>query len=273
MRAARRFRHAWRLVAAVAAVALACLGVLGVPRPHRRPDRIPVHLRLGRHAVRGRLQHRARALRRLRRAVVSGQARLGRRHRQRRIVSGGYGNATEQDVFCAHTNCVITEVYDQSGRGNNLTIEGAGGAAGRTSAPTPPRCRSRSAATRSTASTSTGRPATGTTAPPRSRSTASPRACTWSPAAPTSTPAAASTSATPRPTPATTGRPHGRGQPDHLLRVLAVLGKRSLGRGRHGERPVRERERQQPERHKQQQRLRDRGAEEQRADVLRAQGR
>src|SRR6201986_4270485 len=39
--------------------------------------------------------------------------------------AGGYGNATEQDVFCAHTNCVITELYDQSGRGNNLTIEGA----------------------------------------------------------------------------------------------------------------------------------------------------
>ena len=60
---------------------------------------------------------------------------------------------------------------------------------------------------------------------------------------------------------------------DHLLRVLAVHGKRPLGRGRHGERPVRGRERQQPERHKQQQRLRHRGAEEQRADVLRAQRR
>src|SRR5580700_3963547 len=46
------------------------------------------------------------------------------------LSAGGYGNATEQDVFCAHTNCVITELYDQSGRGNNLTIEGAGGAAG-----------------------------------------------------------------------------------------------------------------------------------------------
>jgi hypothetical protein len=46
------------------------------------------------------------------------------------LSAGGYGNATEQDVFCAHTSCVITELYDQSGKGNNLTIEGPGGAAG-----------------------------------------------------------------------------------------------------------------------------------------------
>ncbi|MGH3495716.1 MAG: arabinofuranosidase catalytic domain-containing protein, partial [Sciscionella sp.] len=46
------------------------------------------------------------------------------------LSAGGYANATEQDVFCAHTTCVITELYDQSPEGNNLTIEGAGGAAG-----------------------------------------------------------------------------------------------------------------------------------------------
>ena len=58
------------------------------------------------------------------------------------LAAGGYANATEQDTFCAHTACVITELFDQSAEGNNLTIEGAGGA-GRapTSAPTPPRCR------------------------------------------------------------------------------------------------------------------------------------
>ena len=43
---------------------------------------------------------------------------------------GGYANATGQDGFCAHTVCVVTELYDQSPEGNNLTIEGAGGAAG-----------------------------------------------------------------------------------------------------------------------------------------------
>jgi hypothetical protein len=46
------------------------------------------------------------------------------------LSTGGYGNATEQDVFCAHTACTITEIYDQSPEGNNLTIEGSGGAAG-----------------------------------------------------------------------------------------------------------------------------------------------
>ncbi len=46
------------------------------------------------------------------------------------LQAGGYANATQQDVFCAHTACVVTELYDQSPEGNNLTIEGAGGAAG-----------------------------------------------------------------------------------------------------------------------------------------------
>src|SRR5580700_9287113 len=46
------------------------------------------------------------------------------------LSAGGYGNATEQDVFCAHTVCIITEIYGQSPEGNNLTIEGSGGAAG-----------------------------------------------------------------------------------------------------------------------------------------------
>jgi hypothetical protein len=46
------------------------------------------------------------------------------------LATGGYANATEQDTFCARTNCVITEIYDQSPQHNNLTIEGPGGAAG-----------------------------------------------------------------------------------------------------------------------------------------------
>ncbi|HEX3487964.1 MAG TPA: arabinofuranosidase catalytic domain-containing protein [Streptosporangiaceae bacterium] len=46
------------------------------------------------------------------------------------LSAGGYANATDQDTFCARTTCVITELFDQSPEGNNLTIEGAGGAAG-----------------------------------------------------------------------------------------------------------------------------------------------
>jgi hypothetical protein len=43
---------------------------------------------------------------------------------------GGAANAAAQDSFCSGTTCVITIVYDQSGRGNNLTQAPGGGAAG-----------------------------------------------------------------------------------------------------------------------------------------------
>ena len=46
------------------------------------------------------------------------------------LSAGGYANAAAQDSFCAGTSCVITIVYDQSGKGNNLTQAPAGGAAG-----------------------------------------------------------------------------------------------------------------------------------------------
>ena len=44
--------------------------------------------------------------------------------------TGGYANAVAQDTFCAHTNCVITTIYDQSPQHNDLTIEGPGAAGG-----------------------------------------------------------------------------------------------------------------------------------------------
>jgi len=43
------------------------------------------------------------------------------------LTAGGIADAAAQDAFCAETTCIITEIYDQSGHGNNLTIEGAGG--------------------------------------------------------------------------------------------------------------------------------------------------
>jgi hypothetical protein len=46
------------------------------------------------------------------------------------LSAGGVANAAAQDSFCANTTCVITIIYDQSGRGNNLTQAPAGGAAG-----------------------------------------------------------------------------------------------------------------------------------------------
>jgi hypothetical protein len=46
------------------------------------------------------------------------------------LSAGGYANAAAQDSFCAGTTCTITEIYDQSGHGNNLTDAPGGGAAG-----------------------------------------------------------------------------------------------------------------------------------------------
>ena len=44
------------------------------------------------------------------------------------LATGGYANAATQQSFCADTYCEITEIYDQSGHGNNLTDAPAGGA-------------------------------------------------------------------------------------------------------------------------------------------------
>ena len=46
------------------------------------------------------------------------------------LSAGGFANAAAQDSFCAGTTCVITIIYDQTSRGNNLTQAPAGGAAG-----------------------------------------------------------------------------------------------------------------------------------------------
>ncbi|MBQ1017542.1 RICIN domain-containing protein [Micromonospora sp. D93] len=43
------------------------------------------------------------------------------------LSEGGYANAATQDTFCANTTCVITVIYDQSGRNNRLT-QAPGGA-------------------------------------------------------------------------------------------------------------------------------------------------
>ncbi|MBR7829505.1 RICIN domain-containing protein [Actinospica sp. MGRD01-02] len=43
------------------------------------------------------------------------------------LAAGGYANAATQNSFCSGTTCYVTEIYDQSGKGNNLTVEGSGG--------------------------------------------------------------------------------------------------------------------------------------------------
>ncbi|MFI2040240.1 arabinofuranosidase catalytic domain-containing protein [Streptomyces bottropensis] len=41
------------------------------------------------------------------------------------LSAGGTADATTQDSFCAGTTCVVTVVYDQSGRGNDLWYQGS----------------------------------------------------------------------------------------------------------------------------------------------------
>lgn len=43
------------------------------------------------------------------------------------LLSDGYANTAIQDAFCAGTTCTITEIYDQSSNGNNLTLAPSGG--------------------------------------------------------------------------------------------------------------------------------------------------
>jgi hypothetical protein len=45
------------------------------------------------------------------------------------LSAGGVANAAAQDKFCTGTSCVISIIYDQSGRGNHLTQAPPGGAA------------------------------------------------------------------------------------------------------------------------------------------------
>ncbi len=57
------------------------------------------------------------------------------------LAAGGYANAAAQDSFCAGTTCVITKIYDQSARHNDLTVGVRAGAARPMSGRPPTRCR------------------------------------------------------------------------------------------------------------------------------------
>jgi hypothetical protein len=46
------------------------------------------------------------------------------------LSAGGVANASTQDSFCSGTTCVISIIYDQSGRGNHLTQAPKGGFSG-----------------------------------------------------------------------------------------------------------------------------------------------
>ncbi|MEO8902103.1 MAG: arabinofuranosidase catalytic domain-containing protein [Polyangiaceae bacterium] len=44
------------------------------------------------------------------------------------LAPGGFANSADQDTFCGIDACTVSIIYDQSGRGNNLTSAPAGGA-------------------------------------------------------------------------------------------------------------------------------------------------
>jgi hypothetical protein len=46
------------------------------------------------------------------------------------LTAGGFADAGAQNAFCSNTKCVITFVYDQSGKGNHLEYQGAGSSVG-----------------------------------------------------------------------------------------------------------------------------------------------
>src|ERR1700723_3119544 len=54
------------------------------------------------------------------------------------LSAGGAANAATQNSFCSGTTCVITEIFDQSGHGNNLTDAPRLGAAGGPARPANP---------------------------------------------------------------------------------------------------------------------------------------
>jgi hypothetical protein len=44
------------------------------------------------------------------------------------FTTDGYADGAAQDTFCGTTACTISKIYDQSGKGNHLTVAPAGGA-------------------------------------------------------------------------------------------------------------------------------------------------
>jgi hypothetical protein len=130
MRAVGRLRAAWRLLAAVASLALASFGMLGLPAAAHAAGSLPcdIYRANGTPCVAGYSMDRALysgydgPLYQVKRASDGAASNVGL------LAAGGYVNAAAQDSFCSGTTCTITEIYDQSPEGNNLTVEGAGGA-------------------------------------------------------------------------------------------------------------------------------------------------
>jgi hypothetical protein len=129
-----RFRHTRKALLALAAVTLALGGLLavGAGTPSRAATQEPCDI----YASGGTPCVAAHSTTRALFAAYSGNLYQVRRSSDNTtlnigtVSAGGVANAAAQDSFCSGTTCVITEIYDQSGHGNNLTDAPAGGAAG-----------------------------------------------------------------------------------------------------------------------------------------------
>ena len=130
-----RFRHTRKALLTVAAAATLAVGGLlagGAGTPSRAATQEPCDI----YAAAGTPCVAAHSTTRALYAAYSGNLYQVRRSSDNTtlniaaVSAGGVANAAAQDTFCASTTCVITEIYDQSGNGNNLTDAPAGGAAG-----------------------------------------------------------------------------------------------------------------------------------------------
>jgi non-reducing end alpha-L-arabinofuranosidase len=129
-----RFSRARRALLSLAAVTLALGGLLasGAGTPSRAATQEPCDI----YAAAGTSCVAAHSTTRALYAAYSGNLYQVRRSSDNTtlnigtVSAGGVANAAAQDSFCSGTTCVITEIYDQSGNGNNLTDAPAGGAAG-----------------------------------------------------------------------------------------------------------------------------------------------
>ena len=86
------------------------------------------------------------------------------------LTPGGYANTAQADSFCSGTNCDLTAIYDQSGKGNDLWYQGSTMVPASSSSSSPSNVTTESltsAVTRSTRSTSMPGTAIGGTLPRR----------------------------------------------------------------------------------------------------------
>jgi hypothetical protein len=124
-----RLRHARKTMLYVgAAVALSAGALVGIPGTSTAAGTGPcdIYGAAGTPCVAAHSTTRAlfgaynAALYQVRRASDNATAAIGL------LAAGGYANAAAQDSFCAGTTCVITLIYDQTVRHNDLPIEPAG---------------------------------------------------------------------------------------------------------------------------------------------------